>query len=31
VESGGRWEVGGWQAPKISVYIWQVSIRLYQQ
>jgi len=25
VESGGRWEVGGWQAPTISTCIWQVS------
>jgi len=29
--SGVRWEVGGWQAPKISACIWQVSIGLYQQ
>jgi len=26
----GRWEVSGWQAPKISACIWQVSIGLYQ-
>jgi len=28
VASCGRWVVGGWQAPKISVCIWQVSIGL---
>jgi len=26
----GRWESGGSQAPKISMWIWQVSIGLYQ-
>jgi len=31
VASRGRREVGGWQAPKISACIWQVSIGLYQQ
>jgi len=25
VASGRRWEVSGWQAPKISVCIWQAS------
>jgi len=27
----GRWEGGGWQAPKISTCIWQGSIGLYQR
>jgi len=31
VLSRGHWEGGGWQAPKISACIWQVSICLYQQ
>jgi len=31
VASGGRWEVGGLQALKISACIWQVSIGLYQR
>jgi len=31
VASCRRWVVGGWQAPKISTCIWQVSIGLYQQ
>jgi len=31
VSSGGRWEVGEWQVPKISACIWQVSIGLYRQ
>jgi len=31
VASGGRWEVDGWQVPKICACIWQVSIGLYQQ
>jgi len=30
VASYGRWEGGGWQSPKISACMWQVSIRLYQ-
>jgi len=29
VSSRGHWEGGGWQAPKISACIWQVSIGLY--
>jgi len=28
--SCGGWEGGGWQAPKISTCIWQVSIGLYK-
>jgi len=28
--SCGRWEGGWWQAPKISMCIWQASITLYQ-
>jgi len=31
VATCGLWEVGGWQAPKISACIWQASIGLYQQ
>jgi len=27
----GHWEVGGWQAPKISVCIRKASIGLYQR
>jgi len=30
VASCACWEVSGWQAPKISECIWQVSIGLYQ-
>jgi len=30
VASCRHWEVGGWQAPKISACIWQASIGLYQ-
>jgi len=28
--SCGGWDGGGWQAPAISTYIWQVRISLYQ-
>jgi len=31
VASCGRWEGGGWQAPKISACIWQASIGLHQR
>jgi len=31
VTSCMRWEVGGWQAPKISTCIWEASIGLYHQ